>query len=436
MLRYVKVAVRALTYPLRAARRRPLVALLLIAALLATLLVCSFLYAGYQWRSAQNALASDRAEEARAHLAFCLFMWPRSAEVQFIAGRAARLCGDVTAAEAHLDRCLKLEGATQKVQLEFLLLRVQTGEVDQVASALVAAVEEGHPESPLILETLARAYMHLLRYKEALACLTRWIEEMQAPESAKPHQWRGWVFERLGHSKRAMEDYQKALRHDPSLSSARLRVAEMLLEDNDPLAAIPHLEHLREQLPTRPEPMARLGQCRFLQGRHDEARRLLEEAVKEMPKDLNLLVYLGKLELQQDRPADAEKWLRRALQVDDKDTEALYTLVSVLQVRGRVEEAAATLKQYKHFKELVERVNRLLREESDPATNNPAVCSEIGILLLQVGRERLGEYWLGRALEGDPHHQPSHKALADYYDGKGESDKAAHHRARLRLKKE
>ncbi|MCI0378592.1 MAG: tetratricopeptide repeat protein, partial [Gemmataceae bacterium] len=298
----------------------------------------------------------------------------------------------------------------------------------------VASVEKHHPESPIILETLARAYMHHLRYKEALACITRWIED--TPETAKPYQWRGWVFERLNHSKKAMEDYQTALKLDAGMSSVRLRIAEMHLEDSDPLAAIPHLEHLREQLPERPEPVARLGQCRFLQGRHEEARRLLEEAVKEMPKDLNVLVYLGKLELQQERPAAAEQWLRRALKVDDKDTEALYTLVSVLQLQGRAEEADLTLAKYKHFKELVERANRLLREETDRASNHPAVASEIGSLLLQIGRENLGLYWLGRALERDPQHQPSHKALADHYESKGEHDKAASHRRKLQSIKE
>jgi hypothetical protein len=58
-------------------------------------------------------------------------------------------------------------GATEAVQFEFLLLRVQTGEVDEVAPTLIDSVEKGHAESPLILETLSRAYILRLRYKAA-----------------------------------------------------------------------------------------------------------------------------------------------------------------------------------------------------------------------------------------------------------------------------
>ena len=53
--------------------------------------------------------------------------------------------GDVRAAEKHLKLCLKLgRGATQPVQLEFLLLRVQTGELEEVAPTLIDSVDTEH----------------------------------------------------------------------------------------------------------------------------------------------------------------------------------------------------------------------------------------------------------------------------------------------------
>ena len=105
--------------------------------------------------------------EARDRLGVCLRIWPRSAAVHLAAARAARLTGDVEQAETHLNRCLKLGPATHSVQLEFLLLRVQAGEVDEVAPTLIDSVENDHPETPLILETLSRAYMQVMRYEEA-----------------------------------------------------------------------------------------------------------------------------------------------------------------------------------------------------------------------------------------------------------------------------
>ena len=84
------------------------------------------------------------------------------------------------------------DGATEGVQLEFLLIRVQTGEVDGATHRwrrCSTPSEKGHPESAVILETIARAYIIRLRYKPAYACLSHWIEIQ--PDAAKPYQWRG-----------------------------------------------------------------------------------------------------------------------------------------------------------------------------------------------------------------------------------------------------
>lgn len=418
MLRYLRAA------------RRSRVALVLVGLVLVAAVLAGVWYVRHQWRAAGAALAADRPDEARSRLAVCLYVWPRDPEVHLLAARAARLSGDLPAAEAHLNLCLKLHGgATEAVQLEFLLLRVQTGEVDQVSPALIDLVEQGHPESPIILETLARAYMHHLRYKPAYACLSRWTEIR--PGAVKAYQLRGWVLERLNQDKSAAADYRRALELDPDLIPVRLRVAEMLLEDSQPQEALPHLERLYRQVPDRPEVLARLGTCRFLQGQPEEARRLMEAAVVSLPHDASLLIHLAKLDLQEERWAEAEQRLRQVLRADPSDTEALHNLALALQHQGRSDEAAEAQKEYQRYKAWVDRANKLLREVADSPTAGAADYTEIGELLLRVGRERVGLYYLHEALERDPVYQPAHKALAEYYDKKGDEEKAAAHRRRL-----
>jgi len=316
------------------------------------------------------------------------------------------------------------------VQLEFLLCRVQSGELDEVAPALIDLVESGHADAPTILETLARAYMQRLRYRPAYASLSRWLE--LRPDAAKAYQWRGWVLERLNQAKAAAEDYHRALELDPDLLLVRLRVAEMLLEDKRAPEAIPHLERLYRQAPDHPHVQARLGICRFFENRTDEARQLMEAAVVHLPKDPSLLIHLARLDLQERRADDAEKRLRTVLRADPSDTEALYTLTSVLQFQGRSAEAAAALKQYQNYKERVDRANQLLREVADSASATAADYSEVGQLFLDIGNERLGVYWLEKALERDPGHQPTHRALAEHFDSKGVQERAAAHRRWLR----
>ncbi|MDB5312054.1 MAG: tetratricopeptide repeat protein [Gemmataceae bacterium] len=411
----------------RTAARHPRTAAAVTLAILAGIGVGFHRYALHQWRAAESAVRDGRVDEARGKLDFCLFIWPQNAEVRLLAARVARLTGDYAAAEAHLNECMKLQhGASEATQLEFLLMRAQTGEEDVVAPALRELVLAGHPESPLILETMARAYMHELRYGPAYECLSIWIERV--PGAAKAYHWRGWVVERLNNAKEATKDYRRALDIDPDLTAVRLRLAEMMLADNQPADARPHLERLRTQFPDRADIQARLGQCLLGQNEREEARRLMTAAVEKLPDDPALLLTLGKLDLQDGRAAEAESWLRRALTVDPADTEAQYTLASSLQFQGRQDEAAAMFRRSEQNKVLLERANQLLRDEADHPSTGPDVPTRIGEILIRVGQERLGLYWLDQALIRDPRHEPAHRALAEYYEGKGEQEKAEKHR--------
>jgi tetratricopeptide (TPR) repeat protein len=356
-------------------------------------------------------------------------------DVHLLAARAARMLGDPRNAEEHLNQCLKIHGgATERVQLEFLLLRVQTGDLGQVAPTLIDTVEKGHPESPLILETLAQAYLHLFRYKAAYACLTKWIEIR--PDAAKAYQWRGWALERLNKPKAAGEDYQHALELDPNLFLVRLRVAEMLLEDKRAPEALPHLEILHRQSPDNPEVLGRLGMCRYYQNRTAEARRLMEAAIAHQPRDPALLIHLAKLDLQEGQGVRAEERLKKALQVDPSDTDALYTLSSVLQFQGRSADAETAMKDYQRAKEELDRINKLLQEVADSPSARPAEYAELGSLLLRAGRDRQGVYWLEQALDRDPALKRAHAALAAHFEKKGDQERAAAHRRWLASEKD
>jgi tetratricopeptide (TPR) repeat protein len=386
-------------------------------------------YALHRWHRARAAVEEGRPAEARDSLAFCLTVWPGSPEVHLLAARAARLNGDILGAEAHLKRCMQLQrGAAEDTQLEYLLLRVQTGEEEEVARDLFRLVDGKHPQTPLILETVARAYMQRLRYGPAYSCLERWMKEV--PGAAKPYHWRSWVQERMDNPKEAMKDYLKALELDPDLAAVRLRVAEMLLEDNQPGPALVHLERLRKLQPDSPEVLARLGQCRLLQGEQKEARKLLEAAVQKLPNDVPVLLHLGKLEMD-DNPVRAEEWLRRAQKVDPMDTEVQFNLANALQLQGRREEAAATLERCEKLKAVLKRANLLLKEEARASSKDPLPPTEVGSLLVEIGSERQGVYWLEQALQRDPNYQPAHRALAEYYEKKGDTQRAAAHRSRL-----
>jgi tetratricopeptide (TPR) repeat protein len=408
-------------------RRRPGTTILIVV--LALVGTCAGLYgwALWQWRQARRDLQARRVEDAQRRLSYCLLVWPRSVPVHILAARAARSRGDFETAEAHLNHCLKLQkDANDDVQLEFLLMRVQRGEVDEVAPLLLLAVERGHPQSTLILETLARAYMHTLRYGPAAGCLARWIE--LDPDNAEPHHWRGWVRQRVNHYSGAVADYERALELDPDLVEVRLRLAEMFLLRANVPQALPHLERLHRQYPDRADVMARLGECRYHQGEKAEARQLLVAARQELPNDSLLLICLAKMDLDENRPERAEQLLRRVLKEDPTDTEARFSLIKALRLQGRKKEADDAQAHYDRDVVMLRRANKLLQAEADRPSNDPNALYGIGVAFLASSQERLGLYWLDQALQLDPRHEPTRRALVEHFEKKGDHKAAAEHR--------
>jgi tetratricopeptide (TPR) repeat protein len=325
---------------------------------------------------------------------------------------------------------MQLEGgATARIQLEFTLLRVQAGEVDELATPLFKKVDEKDPDSPEILATIARAYIHRFRYKPAHACLNRWIEYQ--PDNPKPVQWRGWVRERLNNLQAAKADYERALELDPELNDVRLRVVELLLEGKQGPEALPHIERLSRGEPNNVRIRARLGMCRFLQGRFTEARQLMEAATLELPDDAPLLISLANLNIQEGRATEAETILRKLLALDPYDTEALFVLHAALQLQNRSAEATAALAEQKLRRTTLTRIDTLLNEFADSPTATAENFAELGTLLLQIGRAKDGQYWLKKALDKDPGCQTARRAMAEHDDSKRDRTRLQEHRQQL-----
>jgi tetratricopeptide (TPR) repeat protein len=419
---------RSLRDLLRRHSRRVVIPLVLIALLGGA--AGGYAYAFRQWQVVQEANKERRLDDAKWPLEVCLFVWPRNVKVRILAARAARLNGDFATAEAHLNRCLKLEKDNDAVEVEFLLMRVQRGQVEEVAPLLMICVQDHHPETPLILRTLAGAYMHNVRYARALIYLDRWIQE--DPECAEAYEWRGWVLERMNKAQEGVQNYRMSVELAPERTQARFRLAEMLLERNDPEGALEHLQWLLERFPERTDVRARLGYCRYLQGRLDEAKTLLEAALPELPEDQQVLIHLGRVHMQQNHPAQAEPLARRALAMDGTNTEARFLLSQALRRQGRVQEAEKELAQHNADREMLRQTSQLLLEEAERPSSTADDLFKIASVFLRSGQDRLALYWLDRALQRDPQHQPSRRALAEYYEKKGEPAKAEVHRRQFK----
>jgi tetratricopeptide (TPR) repeat protein len=384
------------------------------------------LWARHHLRAAEADVERYAFARALPHLDRCLEAWPDSLPTRLLAARTARRAGRLDLARAHLRECQRLAPAAPEVVLEGRLLRCQTGDLGPGEDEdLRAAVQEGHPQTGLILEALALGYLYDYRLGNAL----RYVDLLLArePGHVQGYVWRGYVREALRQHEAAREDYRKALELDPHCDEARLRLAEGLAVYGSPEEALTHFEYLRGRGADALAVLLGLARCHRRKGEPDEARRLLDEAVAEHPPSRAVLRERGELELDAGRAAEAERWLRRALAVDPHDSLTCYGLSQALRRRGKPKEAETYLKRYEDLERQSARLGQIVRDLGKRPGDAGLYC-EAGTICLRNGQEEEGLRWLRGALQIHPGHRPAHRALADYYERTGRPELARPHR--------
>jgi Tfp pilus assembly protein PilF len=386
------------------------------------------LWAWYSYRAAEQALGDERPDEARRHVGRCLWVWRWRPGAHLLAARVARAQEDYGEAESHLDECQQLQGeASEAVQLEWLLLRAQGGEVDEVAAGLWYAVEQGHPERAMILSVLARAYMRNANFDAALRCLDRWLQEQS--DSAQALDWRGWVMEQTQNETEARRAYEQALDLQPQRHAVRRRLALMLLGQNRVPEARAQLEALRARQAEQADDQFAWARLYLLEGDLERAEEGLTEFLARHPDNPDALVSRGKLALMRSRAVEAETYLRRAEKFAPADQAVLGGLERALrQQPARQREADDYLKRCLKAQANQKRLTLLLGQMAGRLARQPRAAAEAGRLLLELGLTQPARYWLDVALKADDRLPEAHLGLAEYYRRVGNTALAERHR--------
>jgi predicted Zn-dependent protease len=369
-------------------------------------------------------------DEARTHLAKCLEVWPNSGETHFLMARAARRSSRYDEAEAHLHRASELHWAAEALDAEQAMLKAQRAEAGEqldVQPLLLHWIEQGHPDSILMLEALVQGYMKTYFLPAAVRCLEMWLERQ--PDDPQALFWRGDVWERLHKYEDALADYQRVVDLAPERDDARLRLAEGLLQAHRAREAEPHFALLLQRQPNEPAVMLGLARCRLELGQSDQARRLLDDLLAAQPDNGLALGERGKLELEAGQPDEAERWLKKAMDVVPYERAIVYCYVQALDRQDKKEEAALWTARLDRIDDDLKRINEVMRTiHAKP--NDPAPRHEAGAILLRNGQEREGLRWLENALQQDPNYRPTHEIMADYFEKHGQPAEAAQHRRR------
>jgi tetratricopeptide (TPR) repeat protein len=399
-------------------------------------------------RAARQALEQRDFTAANQHLAIYLAAQPESAEGHLLAAQAIRRSlnpvlphgTDTTTfastmtpinfersyeeAEQHLLECERLSGVPDGLRLERYLLAAQQGDLSHVAGGLRHLVNQEHPDSLTILEALAKGYLLTYRLPEAVDCLNRWLERREDVEALV---WRGWVRERLSDSANALLDYRRAVELDADNVDARWRLAELLIENSHPGEAIAHWEHLHGERPDGPGILLGLAQCWRALGQTEDARRLLDDLLARHPRHVGALTERGTLALDEQQPEEAEGLLRRAVALAPFNKQALYVFSQCLKKCGKTGEYQASIDRLEKIRADFQRLDEILRlVQKDP--RDPAPRCEAGLIYLRNGHNQEGMRWLTSALREDSRHGPTHQALADHFQQRGDPEQEAFHR--------
>jgi tetratricopeptide (TPR) repeat protein len=408
----------------------------LVLALSLTLLAGGWYARAHYWlprkslQEAELALKQREFERARLELEKCLVAWPDDPHVYFLLARTARRAGDLDQARRHLLHCEHLQDDRSDprlgdTKLERMLILAQRGKLTETEHFLRRRIQEEHPDRLLILETLSWEFMGRNRLSEALALLNLWLEK--EPDDYEALVRRGWVEEHMFDIDKAAEDYRKALALRPERDNVRLRLAELLLMRNRSTDALAEAEELLRRQPDNPDANYCYARCLRQLGRNQEAEQRLDRLLAGQPRHAKALGLRGQLAFEADRYQEASELLARAVELDPSNQSLKYTLRLCLNLLGKTQEAKIVEAKIAASAAEIKRMDKLVREVNQKP-NDPALRYEAGMIFLRNGFTQDGLDWLSTALDVDPNHRPTHQALADYFERKGEQERARYHR--------
>ena len=194
------------------------------------------------------------------------------------------------------------------------------------------------------------------------------------------------IYFRAGKYAESAAEYQKLIDRNPKSADFYVRLGEAKVTGGDTNGALEALKKAKELDPADPAPSLRLALLYDSQGRHDEARKSYEDALKIRPDDptaLNNLAYL-----KANEGVDLDQALVFAHRAQDK-------LPNDLNVRDTV--ALIYVK-----KNLTDDSLRMLRELVNQKPDSPTFHLHLAMALYQKGDRPTAKKELEAALRNKP----------------------------------
>lgn len=385
-------------------------------------------FAVWPMQQARVAVAARNYRAAESWLAWADRLRGDRATLELLRARIARQRGDTAAMAIQLERATSSGVAAELVTREGWLAAAQTGRLREVEPELKAWLADPGEEGAAICDAYCNGLTAQGRLEEAQWLLDAW--QTGFPDDPEPHVKRGRIAEHALAYEGAEREYRQALEKRPGYPPALYALARLLIEQKRSAEALPRFRACASEEPITAF-AAELGvvMCLRTLGQNEEARALAERLV-DVPQATRQAAFAlvgfplegdpaalerGRLAAAERDVVTAERWLRQAVERDPYNLDARFAWATALRSLGKQEEAAAEFEQVSLVRKELAKTEafrtRLMQQPDDVESRY-----QIGLVYLRYQSPRLGLYWLQTALAYDPHHQPTHQALAEYYE--------------------
>jgi len=176
------------------------------------------------------------------------------------------------------------------------------------------------------------------RFDEARIAYAKAIE--LRPELGENYWRRGTVARKLGDAEGAERDFRESFARDANFEAGRLALARLLSETGRPAEAVELLGEAGSA-----SAKAGLAEAFLASDRYEEARTLLEEAVRIDPDNTRALALLGPIYGRAGELPLAAKTLERAVALGETSAEIRRNLALVYMQEGKIQRAVAELQK-------------------------------------------------------------------------------------------
>ena len=376
-------------------------------------------------RDAWQALGEGRLDAAAEAADRWLTSEPGTAEAHLLRGRIALERNRPADAASELRRVLELGGATPGAVLLRALIAAKVGRVAEAEPELTRAFDAAETPDRAVDAALAKIRIEAFDLQRAGPILDRWVHDF--PTDPQPHLWRAEIHSRTsGDATAALNDYRAALRLDPHLTEARLKLADELGKHHQQAEALAEYSTI---LTTRPDdPRAHLGAARSLADLGDEA-----EAARHLDRALALTpdapeVHRARAEAASRRGDWAAMLgsLDRALALDPDDLSTHHQRGMALAGLGRADEARDEQAVAARLRVDLDRLNQA-RKRLIATPHDYASHLEIARWMFTHAHAEEGVRWAEKILAEWPDDPDASRLLADHYRRVGDLGLANYH---------